>query len=74
MKTSCSACARREACEMATHPHRPARAAPDSPAFDRPGLGAKLLTAAQWGLGLLGIIGLIGVAVVIATTPEAWPL
>jgi len=59
---------------MATHPHRRARAAPDSPALDRPGLGTKLLTAAQWGLCLLGIFCLIGVAVVIATTPQAWPL
>lgn len=59
---------------MATHPHRRARAAPDSPALDRPGLGTKLLTAVQWGLSLLGIFCLIGVAVVIATTPEAWPL
>lgn len=74
MKTSCSACARREACEMATHPHRPAHTAPDGPALACPGTGAKLLIAAQWGLTLLGLFCLIGVAVVIATTPEAWPL
>lgn len=59
---------------MATHPHRRSRAAPRSPALDRPGLGARLLTAAQWSLTLLGVFCLIGVAVVIATTPEAWPL
>ena len=62
------------ACEMATHPHRPARAAPRSPALDSPSLGTRLLTAAQWSLALLGIFCLIGVAVVIATTPQAWPL
>lgn len=56
---------------MATHFHRRARAAPGGLAPARPGLGTKLLTAAQWGLALLA---LISVAVVIATTPEAWPL
>ena len=59
---------------MATHPHRPAHAAPDCPALARPGTGAKLLIAAQWGLTLLALFCLIGMAVVIATTPEAWPL
>ena len=56
---------------MATHPHRPARTAPGGPAPARPGLGAKLLSAAQWVLALLGLIGAVAV---IATTPEAWPL
>ncbi|MGU3628918.1 hypothetical protein [Comamonas sp. C24C] len=56
---------------MATHPHRPARAAPGGPAPARPSLGAKLLSAAQWVLALLGLIGAVAV---IATTPEAWPL
>ena len=59
---------------MATHPHRPAHAAPDGPALASPGTGAKLLIAAQWGLTLPGIFCLIVVAAVIATTPEAWPL
>ncbi|MDR0216998.1 MAG: hypothetical protein LBJ15_23735 [Comamonas sp.] len=59
---------------MATHPHHRARAAAGCPALARPGPGTKLLIAAQWGLTVLGIFCLIGVAVVIATTPEAWPL
>ena len=74
MKTSCSACARREACEMATHPHRPAHAAADCSALARPGAGAKLLIAAQWGLTFLGLFCLIGVAVLMALTPDAWPM
>ena len=74
MKTSCSACARREACEMAAPPHRPAHAAPGCPALARPCPGTKLLIAAQWGLTLFGVFCLMGAAVVIANTPEAWPL
>lgn len=74
MKTSCGACARREACEMATHPHRPAHAAPGCPALVSPSPGTKLLIAAQWGLTLFGVFCLIGAAVTIASTPEAWPL
>ena len=34
----------------------------------------KLLIALQWLLTFIGIFCLVGVAVVIATTPEAWPL
>lgn len=74
MKTSCSACARREACEMATHPHHRSRCTSGGLAFARPSLRTKLLIAAQWSLTIVGIFCLIGVAVVIATTPEAWPL
>ena len=59
---------------MATHPYRRARTAPGCPALARPGPGTKLLIAAQWGIAVLGIFCLIGLAVVIATTPEAWPL
>lgn len=59
---------------MATHPHHCTGAAARRPALASPGPGTKLLIAAQWGLTLLGIFCLIGVAVVIATTPEAWPL
>lgn len=59
---------------MAAHPHPGARAAISSLAPARPDLGAKLLNAARWALALLGIFCLIGVVVVIATTPEAWPL
>ena len=73
-KTSCSACARREACEMAERPLPGAHAAAGSPAPARPKLGTKLLIAAQWGLTVLGIFCLVGAAVVIAITPSAWPL
>ena len=59
---------------MATHPYRRARTAPGCPALARPGPGTKLLIATQWGIAVFGIFCLIGVAVVIATTPEAWPL
>jgi hypothetical protein len=34
----------------------------------------KLLLAAQWALTGFGLFCLIGAAVVIALTPEAWPL
>ena len=34
----------------------------------------KLLVALQWALTCFGIFCLVGVAVVIVTTPEAWPL
>lgn len=34
----------------------------------------KLLLAAQWALTGLGLFCLVGAAVVIALTPEAWPL
>lgn len=75
MKTSCSAYARRQACEMATPSHRRAGAVPRCPALARAGTGTKLLTAAQWAMTLLGIFCLIGAAAaIIATTPEAWPL
>ncbi|EFI61308.1 MULTISPECIES: hypothetical protein [Comamonas] len=33
-----------------------------------------LLLAAQWGLTVFGLFCLVGAAVVIALTPEAWPL
>lgn len=59
---------------MATHPHRPAHAAPGCPALARTCPGTKLLIAAQWGLTLFGVFCLMGAAVVIANTPEAWPL
>ena len=59
---------------MATHPHRPAHAAADCSALARPGAGAKLLIAAQWGLTFLGLFCLIGVAVLMALTPDAWPM
>lgn len=34
----------------------------------------KILRAIQWGLTGFGIFCLVGAAVVIALTPEAWPL
>ncbi|WP_207384589.1 hypothetical protein, partial [Comamonas thiooxydans] len=34
----------------------------------------KLLLAAQWALTGFGLFCLVGAAVVIALTPEAWPL
>lgn len=74
MTTSCSDCARKVACEMAAHPHRSPGAAAGRPAAHRPSTRIQLLIAAQWLLTLFGIFCLIGAAVVIALTPEAWPL
>jgi len=34
----------------------------------------KLLIAAQWALTGLGLFCLVGATVVIALTPEAWPV
>lgn len=34
----------------------------------------KLLLAAQWALTVFGLFCLVGAAVVMALTPEAWPL
>ena len=34
----------------------------------------KLLIAAQWALTGLGLFCLVGAVVVMALTPEAWPL
>ena len=34
----------------------------------------KLLIAAQWALTGLGLFFLVGAAVVMALTPEAWPV
>ncbi|RGE45240.1 hypothetical protein DZC30_09795 [Comamonas testosteroni] len=59
---------------MGTHSYGPARAASGCRAPASPGAGTKLLTAAQWSLAALGIFCVIAVAVVIAATPEAWPL
>jgi hypothetical protein len=44
-------------------------------AFDSiPAHTTKLLIAAQWALTGFGLFCLVGAAVVIALTPEAWPL
>ncbi|MEX8191579.1 hypothetical protein [Comamonas guangdongensis] len=59
---------------MAAHPNPGARATAGRPAPARTELGTKLLIAAQWGLTAFGIFCLVGVAVIIATTPDAWPL
>ncbi|TYK68580.1 hypothetical protein FSY45_27390 [Comamonas sp. Z1] len=59
---------------MATHLHHRPRAADSRPAPDRPDPGTKLLLAAQWALTGFGLFCLVGAAVVIALTPEAWPL
>ncbi|WP_054074536.1 MULTISPECIES: hypothetical protein [Comamonas] len=59
---------------MAAHPHHRPRAADRRPASDRPDPGTKLLIALQWALTLFGFFCLIGVAVVIAKTPDAWPM
>ena len=59
---------------MAAHPHPGRGAADRRPAPDRPGPGTKLLIALQWALTLFGFFCLIGVAVVIAKTPDAWPM
>lgn len=37
-------------------------------------LGTRLLSAARWGAFIAAAIGLVGAAVLIATTPAAWPL
>ena len=74
MKILCSVCARREACEMASSPHVRTGAASGSPAVDRPRPGTRLLIAAQWSLVFLGVLSLIGMAVAMASTPEAWSL
>lgn len=37
-------------------------------------LDSKLLIAAQWLLAGLGIFCLVGAVMIIALTPEAWPL
>ena len=37
-------------------------------------LDSKLLIAAQWLLAVLGIFCLVGAVIIIALTPEAWPL
>lgn len=34
----------------------------------------KLLIAAQWALTALGLFCLVGAAVVMALTPDAWPM
>ncbi len=59
---------------MAAHPHHRPRAADSGPAADRPGPGTKLLIALQWALTFFGLFCLVGAAVVIALTPEAWPV
>lgn len=59
---------------MAAHPHHRPRAADRRPAPDRASTGTKLLITLQWALTLFGFFCLIGVAVVIANTPNAWPM
>ena len=59
---------------MASHPHPGRGAADRRPAPDRARTGTKLLIALQWALTLFGFFCLIGVAVVIAKTPDAWPM
>ena len=49
---------------MAAHPHPACRATP----------APKLLIAAQWALTGFGLFCLVGAAVIMALTPEAWPL
>ncbi|MDH1477777.1 hypothetical protein N5F13_25160 [Comamonas thiooxydans] len=59
---------------MAAHPHPSPRTADRRSAPDRASTGTKLLIALQWALTLFGFFCLIGVAVVIAKTPDAWPM
>ena len=47
--------------------HSPPTAPPAPPA-------PKLLLAAQWALTGFGLFCLVGAVVVMALTPEAWPL
>ncbi|KGG86683.1 hypothetical protein [Comamonas thiooxydans] len=37
-------------------------------------LSTKLLVAAQWALTGFGLFCLVGAAVVMALTPDAWPM
>ena len=55
-------------CEMATYPH------PGPRASDSTVPGTKLLIALQWMLTLFDFFCLIGVPVVNAKTPDAWPM
>ena len=59
---------------MASSPHGRTGAASGGPAVDRPRPGTRLLIAAQWSLVFLGVLSLIGMAVAMASTPEAWSL
>ena len=59
---------------MAPPPHGRTGAASGNPALDRPRPGTKLLIAAQWSLVFLGVLSLIGMAIAIVSTPEAWSL
>ncbi|GEQ75885.1 hypothetical protein CTTA_2890 [Comamonas testosteroni] len=67
-------------CAMAAYPHPSPRASgsspssDSSPASDRTVPGTKLLIALQWMRPLFGFFCLIGVPVVIAKTPDAWPM
>lgn len=74
MKTSCNGCARREACEMAAYPHSGSDSVLGTLAAVRQYLGTRLLSAARWVAFIAAAIGLVGAAVLIATTPAAWPL
>ena len=59
---------------MAAHLHHRPRATDSGTTPDRSGAGTKLLISIQWALTLLGLFCLIGAAVVIAQTPDAWPM
>lgn len=61
-------------CEMAAYPHPSSRVSDSSPASDSTVPGTKLLIALQWMRPLFGFFCLIGVPVVIAKTPDAWPM
>lgn len=60
MTTLCNACANKEACEMSSH--------------SQAGNGTALLIALQWALTAFGLFCLVGAAVIIALTPDAWPM
>ena len=63
----------KEACEMAAYPHSGSDSVLGTLAAVRQYLGTRLLSAARWVAFIAAAIGLVA-AVLIATTPAAWPL
>ena len=60
MTTLCNACANKEAYEMSSH--------------SQAGNGTALLIALQWALTAFGLFCMVGAAVIMALTPDEWPM